>query len=78
MKHIQELASREKLVLILDEFPYMVKGNPALPSILQNAWDHGLKDTRIKIIICGSSMSFMEKEVLSEKKSLVWAYDRYL
>lgn len=70
LKHIQELASREKLVLILDEFPYMVKGNPALPSILQNAWDHGLKDTRIKIIICGSSMSFMEKEVLSEKNPL--------
>ena len=29
----------EKKILVIDEFPYLVKTNPAFPSVLQNAWD---------------------------------------
>ena len=33
----------QKKVIVLDEFPYMVKTNPAFPSILQNIWDEFLQ-----------------------------------
>lgn len=56
-----------KKLLVIDEFPYMCKGNTSIPSIMQNLWDASLKDKNIMIILCGSSMSFIEKELLSEK-----------
>jgi len=60
----------KKKLLIIDEFPYMCKGNTSIPSILQILWDEQLKDNNIMIILCGSSMSFIEKEILSEKNPL--------
>jgi AAA+ ATPase superfamily predicted ATPase len=61
---------KERLVLVLDEFPYLVETTPALPSILQRHWDQHLKRMNIFIVLCGSSMSFMEKEILSYKSPL--------
>ncbi len=60
----------EKLILVMDEFPYMVQGNNSIPSILQKCWDNHFYNQNIMIIICGSSMSFMEKKILSEKNPL--------
>ncbi len=60
----------KKKLLVIDEFPYMCKGNGSIPSILQNLWDAELKDSNVMIILCGSAMSFIEKELLSEKNPL--------
>ncbi len=60
----------KKKLLIIDEFPYMCKGNASIPSVLQNLWDEILKDKNVMIVLCGSSMSFIEKELLSEKNPL--------
>lgn len=59
-----------KKLLVIDEFPYMCKGNESIPSILQNLWDEVLKDENVMIILCGSAMSFIEKELLAEKNPL--------
>lgn len=59
-----------KKLLVIDEFPYMCKGNTGVPSILQNLWDEVLKDENVMLILCGSSMSFIEKELLAEKNPL--------
>lgn len=59
-----------KKLLIIDEFPYMCKGNKSIPSVLQNLWDAELKDKNVMIILCGSAMSFIEKELLAEKNPL--------
>lgn len=61
--------NRKKLIVI-DEFPYMCSGNKSIPSVLQTLWDSELKDSNVMIILCGSSMSFMEKEILSKKNPL--------
>jgi len=53
--------AKKRLVVIIDEFPYLVKANPALPSILQEYWDLKLSKSRIYLVICGSSVSMMEK-----------------
>lgn len=60
----------KKKLVVIDEFPYMCRDNRAIPSILQNLWDAELKDQNIMLILCGSSLSFMEKELLSEKNPL--------
>ena len=59
-----------KKLLIIDEFPYMCKGNKSIPSILQNLWDAELRDANVMIVLCGSAMSFIEKELLAEKNPL--------
>lgn len=60
----------QKKMLIMDEFPYMCKGNKSIPSILQNLWDTDLKDQNVMIVLCGSAMSFIEKDLLAEKNPL--------
>lgn len=60
----------QKKLLVIDEFPYMCRGNKSIPSILQNLWDAELCDSNVMIILCGSAMSFIEKELLSEKNPL--------
>ena len=70
-KSITELPFGEsKRLVVIDEFPYMCKGNSSIPSILQNLWDELLKDENVMLILCGSAMSFIEKELLSEKNPL--------
>lgn len=69
-RSIAQMQGTEKKILVIDEFPYMVKGNKSIPSILQNLWDEVLKNENVMIILCGSAMSFMEKEILAEKNPL--------
>ncbi len=61
---------RERIVMVIDELPYWADGDPALLSILQKYIDTKWMETNLKIILCGSSLSFMENEVLSEKSPL--------
>ncbi len=60
----------KKKLLVIDEFPYMCRGNKSIPSILQNLWDLQLRQNNVMIILCGSAMSFIENELLAEKNSL--------
>ena len=70
-RSITELPYGEKKKLVvIDEFPYMCKGNESIPSVLQNLWDDLLKDENIMLILCGSAMSFIEKELLAENNPL--------
>ncbi|MBQ9277717.1 MAG: ATP-binding protein [Lachnospiraceae bacterium] len=61
---------KKKKLVIIDEFPYLCKGNRSIPSILQNLWDTELKDENVMIVLCGSAMSFIEKDLLAEKNPL--------
>ena len=65
-EHLKE----EKLIFVIDEYPYLCKNNPSLSSILQKHMDHTFKDKNIMIILCGSSMSFMENQVLGYNSPL--------
>lgn len=60
----------KKKLVVIDEFPYMCKGNRSVPSILQNLWDTVFKESSVMLILCGSAMSFIEKELLAEKNPL--------
>jgi hypothetical protein len=67
---LSERAGGERLVVVLDEFPYLCEANPSLPSQLQRFWDTRGKRSSLLLILCGSQVSFMEKEVLAEKSPL--------
>ena len=60
----------KKVVLVIDELPYWAERDEALLSILQKYIDTVWSDKNIKIILCGSVLSFMENNVLSEKSPL--------
>ncbi|MCH2104395.1 MAG: ATP-binding protein [Planctomycetes bacterium] len=63
-------AETERLVLVLDEFPYLCEANKGLPSILQRFWDSKGKKSQLMLVLCGSQVSFMEEEVLAERSPL--------
>jgi AAA+ ATPase superfamily predicted ATPase len=65
-----ERANDERLVLILDEFPYLCESTKGLPSLLQQFWDQRGKDSGLMIVLCGSQVSFMEREILAERSPL--------
>lgn len=64
------LARDERLVVVLDEFPYLVEANRALPSILQKVWEEVLQASRVMLVLCGSFVGFMEREVLAHRSPL--------
>jgi AAA+ ATPase superfamily predicted ATPase len=55
---------RQDAVVVLDEFPYLVQSDEALPSKLQRVWDTQLEDTSMTLVLVGSSISVMEEKVL--------------
>lgn len=67
---VADYKPNEKKVLVIDEFPYLVKVNDSFPSILQNAWDEILKDSNVMLILCGSFISMMKKHALSYESPL--------
>lgn len=60
----------EPLTLIIDEFPFIAAENPSVKSILQHMIDHYWCNKPIFLILCGSSISFMENEVMGYKSPL--------
>jgi AAA+ ATPase superfamily predicted ATPase len=68
--YINSRQSDKRLILVFDEFPYLVRKNRALLSTLQHLIDHTLQFGQLFIVLCGSYMGFMEKEVLGTKSPI--------
>ena len=62
--------SGERLIIAIDEYPYLAASYPAISSMLQSHIDSCWKDSNLFLILCGSSMSFMEEQVLGYKSPL--------
>lgn len=60
----------QRFVLVIDEFPYLIQSNPAIPSLFQKAWDEYWSKSNIYLILLGSSMAMMETEVLGYRAPL--------
>ncbi|MBS7655447.1 ATP-binding protein [Candidatus Bathyarchaeota archaeon] len=61
---------KERIIFTIDEFPYLIAANKAIPSLFQKGWDEYLRETKIFLILCGSSIGMMERGVLSYKSPL--------
>ena len=69
-KHLANEMKNERIAIIIDEFPYLLYLNRGLLSLFQKIIDEILIDSRIMLILCGSSMSVMESDVLGHKTPL--------
>lgn len=67
---LAQAAQSERLVVVLDEFPYLVAAYPPLATILQRVWDQTLKNGQIMLILCGSYIGMMEETVLGYQAPL--------
>jgi hypothetical protein len=68
---VVERAKGGKLILAFDEFQWLAGASPELPSVLQELWDRSWRGTAgVMVILCGSYVGFMEREVLGKKSPL--------
>ncbi|MDR2572491.1 MAG: ATP-binding protein [Oscillospiraceae bacterium] len=63
-EYVFERAETERIILAIDEYPYLANSDMAVSSILQAAIDKFQSNSKLFLILCGSSMSFMEEQVL--------------
>ena len=66
----QAKASESKIIIAIDEFPYLIEANRAIPSVFQKIYDMILRQMNVMLILSGSSISIMENEVLSYRSPL--------
>ena len=69
-EYLGENLQREDLVVVIDEFPYLVEENDSLPSYIQAFVDQALDGTDSMLVLCGSSVSTMESEILGHESPL--------
>ena len=69
-EYVFRLSMEKRLVFAIDEYPYLAKAYPAVSSILQKLIDEYKDSTKLFLILCGSSMSFMEEQVLGYQSPL--------
>lgn len=65
-----DLAKDRRIVLVIDEYPYLAASYKGISSLLQEYIDKYHADSRLFLILCGSSLSFMENQVLGYQSPL--------
>ena len=69
-EYISDQLTNKRIILVIDEYPYLVSGNTSVSSILQKYIDTKFIQTNLFLILCGSSMNFMKNQVLGYKSPL--------
>ena len=70
LEELTALSKEKRVVFVIDEYPYLAKAKPAISAMLQHVIDHKWSDSKMYLILCGSSMSFMENQVLGKESPL--------
>ncbi len=70
LTHLFEYSLDHRCIFIIDEYPYLAESIPSVSSELQALIDAYKNRSQLMLILCGSSMSFMENQVLGHKSPL--------
>lgn len=70
LRQVFALARQRRLIVAIDEFPYLVESVPEIPGLLQMLWDRESPGTRIVLVLCGSHYHMMQEEFLSPRQPL--------
>lgn len=65
-----KLAEKKRLILVIDEYPYVARSSKSLASTLQFLIDKYKDGSKLMLILCRSSMSYIEDHVLAYKAPL--------
>lgn len=68
--YIYKISKDSRIILAIDEYPFLARGHRPISSILQAHIDAQFIRSKLFLILCGSSMSFMENQVLGYKSPL--------
>lgn len=60
LDELTALSKEKRVVFVIDEYSYLEKAKPAISAMLQHIIAHKWADSKLFLILCGSSMSFME------------------
>lgn len=69
-EEVSRMGMEERIVFVIDEYPYLAKAENSISSRLQHLIDHIWSNSKLYLILCGSSMSFMEYQVLGYESPL--------
>ena len=69
-KTLAKLSKDERVVFVIDEYPYLAYKTPSIASILQEYIDLVFKETKLFIILVGSDVCFMDYQVLGYNSPL--------
>lgn len=61
LEFVTDRAGSRRLVLMLDEFPYLADSSPGIESLVQKWWDQKGRNSPVMIVLCGSAVSYMEQ-----------------
>ena len=70
LEYVFQLAQKKRLVLVIDEYPHVARASKSFASTLQLLIDKNKDSSKLFLILCGSSMSYMEDNVLAYKAPL--------
>ena len=70
LEYVFRLAEKERIIMAIDEYPYVARSSKSLASTLQLLIDKYKDKSKLMLILCGSSMSYMEDNVLAYKAPL--------
>ena len=70
LEYVFKLAEKKRFILAIDEYPYVARSSKSLASTLQLLIDKYKDTSQLMLILCGSSMSYMEDEVLAYKSPI--------
>ncbi len=57
--------------IVIDEFTYLLRNDPAMTSLIQRLWDHRFsKISNLRLVLTGSLVGMMEREVISYQAPL--------
>lgn len=60
LEFVTQRTGSERLVVVLDEFPYLVGSTPGLESVLQRWWDRSGRRNGVMLVLCGSAVAVMQ------------------
>jgi AAA+ ATPase superfamily predicted ATPase len=61
LEQAAQIAADRRLILILDEFPYLAEAERGLSSVVQNVWDHHFKEGQVFLVLAGSHIGMMTR-----------------
>lgn len=69
-KAFDAMLKKQKIIIMIDEFPFLIQSNKDIPSIFHKIWELIMKKENVMLILSGSAVSVMESEVLDRKSPL--------